>query len=64
MEYFKPIAESNTFIVLDRYTREWKVSETGAGYRPKPVWNGNSLMAISRTFTSSIKRTSPAIRCR
>lgn len=26
-EYTKPIAESNRFIVLDRYTREWQVSE-------------------------------------
>jgi type I restriction enzyme R subunit len=33
MEYYKPIAESKTFIVLGRYTREWTVSETGAGYQ-------------------------------
>ena len=28
IEYIKPIAESNNFIVLDRYVREWKVAET------------------------------------
>ena len=28
MTDYKPIAESNTFIVLDRYTREWEVKET------------------------------------
>jgi type I restriction enzyme, R subunit len=33
MEYYKPIAEANTFIVLDRYTNEWKVSETGVRYQ-------------------------------
>ncbi|MEZ5527013.1 MAG: type I restriction endonuclease subunit R [Gammaproteobacteria bacterium] len=27
-EYTKPIAESNNFIVLDKYTREWEVKET------------------------------------
>ena len=26
-EHTKPIAESNRFIVLDKYTREWEVSE-------------------------------------
>jgi type I restriction enzyme R subunit len=26
-EYLTPIAESNNFIVLDKYTREWKVAE-------------------------------------
>ena len=29
MSDYKTIAESNNFIVLDRYTREWKASETG-----------------------------------
>lgn len=28
MDYTKPIAESNNFIVLDRYTKEWKASES------------------------------------
>ena len=28
MTDYKPIAESNTFIVLDKYTREWEVKET------------------------------------
>ncbi|MCP5344874.1 MAG: type I restriction endonuclease subunit R [Pseudomonadales bacterium] len=28
MTDYKPIAESNSFIVLDRYTREWEVKET------------------------------------
>ncbi len=27
VEYTKPIAESNHFIVLDKYTKEWKVAE-------------------------------------
>lgn len=27
VDYTKPIAESNSFIVLDKYTQEWKVSE-------------------------------------
>lgn len=27
-EYTKPIAESNNFIVLDKYTREWEVKES------------------------------------
>ncbi|NLW72870.1 MAG: type I restriction endonuclease subunit R, partial [Chloroflexi bacterium] len=27
-EYIKPIAESNSFIVLDKYTQEWKVAES------------------------------------
>lgn len=27
VDYTKPIAESNSFIVLDRYTQEWKVAE-------------------------------------
>jgi type I site-specific restriction-modification system R (restriction) subunit len=33
MTNYKTIAESNNFIVLDRYTREWNVAETGAGYQ-------------------------------
>lgn len=28
MSDFKPIAESNHFIVLDKYTPAWKVSES------------------------------------
>jgi len=28
VEYIKPIAESNNFIVLDRYFKEWKVAES------------------------------------
>ena len=28
MTEYKPIAESNSFIVLDKYTKEWKVSES------------------------------------
>jgi len=28
MYEYKPVAEANTFIVLDKYTREWKVSES------------------------------------
>ncbi len=28
VDYTKPIAESNRFIVLDRYTKEWQVSES------------------------------------
>ncbi|RUS66637.1 Type I restriction enzyme R protein [Saezia sanguinis] len=28
MEYTKPIAESNSFIVLDKYTKEWQVAES------------------------------------
>ncbi|WP_136419046.1 type I restriction endonuclease subunit R [Herbaspirillum sp. ST 5-3] len=28
VDYTKPIAESNNFIVLDKYTKEWKVSES------------------------------------
>ncbi|WP_024679007.1 HsdR family type I site-specific deoxyribonuclease [Pseudomonas syringae] len=28
VDYTKPIAESNGFIVLDKYTQEWKVAET------------------------------------
>ena len=28
VDYTKPIAESNNFIVLDKYTKEWKVCET------------------------------------
>lgn len=28
VEYIKPIAESNNFIVLDRYLKEWKVAES------------------------------------
>ena len=43
MEYYKPIAESNTFIVLDRYTSEWKVSEPGAGYQTE-AWKGCVLL--------------------
>jgi hypothetical protein len=35
MTDYKTIAESSTFIVLDRYPREWTVSETGAGYQHK-----------------------------
>ena len=27
-EYTKPIAESNSFIILDKYTKEWKVAES------------------------------------
>ncbi|MGY0522603.1 type I restriction endonuclease, partial [Pseudomonas aeruginosa] len=28
VEYIKPIAESNNFIVLDRYVKDWKVAES------------------------------------
>src|SRR5690554_6205266 len=28
VDYIKPIAESNNFIVLDKYTQEWKVAES------------------------------------
>ncbi len=28
ISYIKPIAESNNFIVLDKYTKEWKVAES------------------------------------
>ncbi len=28
VDYTKPIAESSTFIVLDKYTREWKIAES------------------------------------
>src|SRR5690554_7324657 len=28
VDYTKPIAESNRFIVLDKYSREWKVAES------------------------------------
>lgn len=28
VDYVKPIAESNNFIVLDKYSQEWKVAET------------------------------------
>jgi len=28
LEYTKPIAESNNFIVLDKYTKEWEVNES------------------------------------
>ena len=28
VDYTKPIAESNNFIVLDKYTQEWKVAES------------------------------------
>ena len=28
MTEFKPIAESNKFIILERYIREWKVAES------------------------------------
>lgn len=28
VDYIKPIAESNNFIVLDRYVKEWKVAES------------------------------------
>ena len=27
-EQTKPIAESNNFIILDKYTRQWEASET------------------------------------
>ncbi|EGG93706.1 type I restriction enzyme [gamma proteobacterium IMCC1989] len=27
-EYTKPIAESNNFIILDKYNREWRVAES------------------------------------
>ena len=27
-EHTKPIAESNSFIVLDKYTRDWEVAES------------------------------------
>ncbi len=33
IEYTKPIAESKNFIVLDKYTQEWKVCENGQGYQ-------------------------------
>ena len=33
ISYTKPIAESKNFIVLDKYTQEWKVSESGQGYQ-------------------------------
>ena len=29
VDYTKPIAESNNFIVLDKYSKEWKVAENG-----------------------------------
>lgn len=28
VEYIKPIAESNSFIVLDKYTKEWQIAES------------------------------------
>ena len=28
IEYTKPIAESNTFIVLDKYNKEWQIKES------------------------------------
>ena len=28
VDYTKPIAESNNFIVLDKYTKEWQVCES------------------------------------
>src|SRR5690554_7803520 len=28
VDYTKPIAESNRFIVLDKYTQDWKVAES------------------------------------
>ena len=28
VDYTKPIAESNNFIVLDKYIKEWKVAES------------------------------------
>ena len=33
IDYTKTIAESNNFIVLDKYTKEWQVSESGHGYQ-------------------------------
>jgi len=33
IEYAKPIAESNNFIVLDKYTKEWSVCGNGQGYQ-------------------------------
>ena len=28
VDYTKPIAESNNFIILDKYNKEWKVAES------------------------------------
>ena len=28
VDYTKPIAESNNFIVLDKYSKEWQVAES------------------------------------
>ena len=33
MSTYKPIAESNNFIVLDKYTKEWQANEAPQGYQ-------------------------------
>ncbi len=33
MSTYKPIAESNNFIVLDKYIKEWQVNEASQGYQ-------------------------------
>ncbi|MCU7940985.1 MAG: HsdR family type I site-specific deoxyribonuclease, partial [gamma proteobacterium symbiont of Bathyaustriella thionipta] len=33
INYTKPIAETNNFIILDKYTQEWKVCESGQSYQ-------------------------------
>ena len=35
---YKPIAESNNFIILEKFAREWTVAEN---YQSESVWNVN-----------------------
>jgi type I restriction enzyme R subunit len=38
MSDYKTIAESNNFIVLDKYSPEWKVAE---GYQSETIWSAS-----------------------
>ena len=48
ISYTTPIAESNNFIVLDKYTKEWQVSESSSEHL--------NIEAAKRYISTSLKR--------
>ncbi len=48
ISYTTPIAESNNFIVLDKYTKEWQVSESSSEHL--------NTEAAKRYISTSLKR--------
>jgi len=56
VDYTTPIAESNNFIVLDKYTRDWMVCETYQSEQARIVAILDSFDALTTSITEGLPR--------